>query len=64
MMILVNYLRVRLANKKGQGMVEYGLILGGIAVAAVAAVLLFKGAFTDMFTDLVNYIKGINPVGA
>ncbi len=45
-----------LKNEDGQGMVEYGLILGLIAVAAIAAIILLgpkiKGFFDDANTEL------------
>lgn len=45
-----------LKNEDGQGMVEYGLILGLIAVAAIAAIVLLgpkiKGFFEKANTEL------------
>ena len=38
-------------SEEGQGMVEYGLILGLIAVAAVAALLLLGPKIADMFNN-------------
>ena len=38
-------------SEEGQGMVEYGLILGLIAVAAVAALLLLGPKIADMFSN-------------
>ncbi len=47
-----------LLDESGQGMVEYGLILGLIAVAAITAIIAFKddilGIFTRSGTQLDN----------
>ncbi|MCA9980484.1 MAG: hypothetical protein KDD89_06620, partial [Anaerolineales bacterium] len=39
---------------KGQGLVEYGIILALIAVAAIVAVNLFGDGLTNVFTDFVG----------
>lgn len=44
---------VAVTNKKGQGMVEYGLIVAGIAVAVMAAVFLLGDKIAGFF-DQVN----------
>jgi pilus assembly protein Flp/PilA len=36
----------------GQGMVEYGLIIAGIALAAIAAIWLLGPQIGQMFTDI------------
>lgn len=43
-----NLMRI-LKDEDGQGMVEYGLILGLIAVAAIAAIVLLGPKIKDMF---------------
>jgi pilus assembly protein Flp/PilA len=43
-------LRSILKDESGQGMVEYGLILGLVAVAAVAALLLLGPKISALFT--------------
>ena len=62
MMNTLNYLRVKFASKKGQGMVEYGLILGGIAVAVVAVIALFGPALSAFFQTLIDYLTDNGPV--
>ena len=42
----------KLASKKGQGMVEYGLILGLIAVAVVAILVTMGGQLNNIFTKI------------
>ena len=45
-----NMIRI-LKDEDGQGMVEYGLILGLIAVAAVAVIILLGPKIKAMFQD-------------
>lgn len=61
MMALFTYLKVRLANRKGQGMVEYGLIIGIIAVILVAALTVLKGPLTTLFGNIASIITGNTP---
>jgi pilus assembly protein Flp/PilA len=44
-------------NEEGQALAEYGLILGLIAVVAIAALTLLGGAITGKF-DLINTALG------
>jgi len=44
-MLMIQMVKAILRNEKGQGMVEYGLILALVAVAAI-------GAMTTLGTDL------------
>ncbi len=55
---MFNYLRVRLASKKGQGMVEYGLIIGLIAVLIVGALTIFRDNLSALFTQISSVITG------
>ncbi|MDP2844145.1 MAG: Flp family type IVb pilin [Acetobacterium sp.] len=41
-----------LREEDGQGMVEYGLIIAGIALAAIAAIWLLGPQIGQMFTDI------------
>ncbi len=47
-----------LTDESGQGMVEYGLILGLVAVAAVAALLLLGPKISALFTTAEQTIPG------
>jgi len=38
-------------EEEGQGMTEYGLILGFIAVAVIATMVIFKDEITGLFND-------------
>ena len=63
MLAVLNYLKVRYLSEKGQGMVEYALILA--FVVAVAAVV-FKqgtdnglgGAINGIVTKVTNAVNG------
>ena len=51
-----------LRDENGQGMVEYGLILGLIALVAIAAVVLLGDGVTDIFTgakDKLDTVPGV-----
>lgn len=43
-----------LKDKKGQGMVEYALILAGIAIVVAIALPGLAGAITALFGDVVT----------
>ena len=47
-----------LQNKKGQGMVEYGLILGLISLVAIATMTTMGGTISTMFTTLSGKLSG------
>ena len=57
----VTYLRARLGSKKGQGMVEYGLIIGIVAVILIAALTVLKGPLTTLFSNIATIITGNTP---
>lgn len=44
-------------NEEGATAVEYGLIVGLIAVALIAAVTIFNGALTEMFSNIAELIS-------
>ncbi|MBU9721314.1 MULTISPECIES: Flp family type IVb pilin [Bacillaceae] len=45
-------------EEKGQGMTEYGLILGVIAIGAIAAFTAFGGALIDKVNEVRNSVFG------
>ena len=51
------YLGKYIKNEKGQTMVEYGLIIGLIAVALIAVFVVFNPAVTDMYEQIIEGIK-------
>lgn len=58
---MFNYLRVKFASRKGQGMVEYGLIVGIIAVVVVLALTALKQPIIDLFTNIGTYLGTQSP---
>lgn len=52
-------MRVQRSNRRGQGMVEYGLILGLIAIACIAAMSAFGINMAGMFTGQGGIIQNI-----
>jgi pilus assembly protein Flp/PilA len=50
MKMWMNYVMAKLNNKKGQGMVEYGLIIGLIAVGVIAILTAMGGHLETLFT--------------
>ncbi|NJD01862.1 MAG: Flp family type IVb pilin [Ruminiclostridium sp.] len=48
-------------SKKGQGMVEYGLIVGLIAIAVIAAITLLGGNIRDLFNNVAGTLGAAVP---
>jgi Flp pilus assembly pilin Flp len=46
-------------RQKGQGIVEYGVILGVVAVVALAALQAFTGVIGQMFTRIGSALAGV-----
>lgn len=46
-----------LKDKKGQGMVEYALIIGLVAVVVIAVLVLLGPAIAAKFQTIVNNLK-------
>lgn len=49
-----DYLKALVSNKKGQGMVEYGLIISLIAVAVIAALVILGPKIANLFNNVSN----------
>lgn len=60
-MACLNYLKARFACKKGQGMVEYGLIIGIIAVILIAALTVLREPLKTLFGNIADIITGNTP---
>lgn len=62
---MMKKLMMRLANlfhsEKGQGMVEYGLIIGLIAVVLIAALRLITGGLGNIFGDIATALGVTDP---
>ncbi|MBM6619510.1 Flp family type IVb pilin [Bacillus suaedaesalsae] len=50
-------LKALLSEEQGQGMTEYGLVLGIIAVAVVGFLVTLRGEITGMFQDAVTTVQ-------
>lgn len=61
MMAVLTYLRVKFANKKGQGLVEYGLIIGVIAVIVVAALTILRTPLEGIFDNVGDFLTNHDP---
>ena len=44
-------------DEEGQGMVEYGLIIAGIALVVIAAIWLLGPKISDMFSNINNKVS-------
>jgi pilus assembly protein Flp/PilA len=51
-----NTLRKIFVDESGQGLAEYGLILGLVAILAIAAVLFLKGSITGLLSNVGSSI--------
>lgn len=58
---MMNQVKKFFKEEEGQGMTEYGLILGGIAVVAVVALTTMGDNITTKLNDIAAKI--INPKG-
>jgi Flp pilus assembly pilin Flp len=51
-------LRKFFGNKKGQGLVEYGLIIAGVALICAAAISVFGHKTSDLISAVATIIPG------
>jgi Flp pilus assembly pilin Flp len=51
-------MRKLLRNKKGQGLVEYGILVGGIALVALATISLLGHKTTDLLASVTAALPG------
>lgn len=51
-------MRKMLRNKKGQGLVEYGLIIAGVALICAAAVSVFGHKTNDLISAVTTILPG------
>jgi pilus assembly protein Flp/PilA len=54
---MVNKLKGILIEEKGQGMTEYGLVLGLIAVAVVTTLVALRTEIIKIFNDALTTVK-------
>ncbi|CEG26047.1 Flp family type IVb pilin [Bacillus sp. B-jedd] len=51
-------MKALLTEEQGQGMTEYGLVLGVIAIGVVAILATFKTQIVKMYQDVVKELTG------
>ncbi|KIL37550.1 pilin [Cohnella kolymensis] len=65
---MVNKFKALLKDEKGQGMTEYGLVLGLIAVAVVGALIALRGYIVELFKGVETTVKtgvdGMSPTAS
>lgn len=59
-MLLSLYVRIQnlLRREEGQGMVEYGLIIGLVAIAVVGALVALNGGLNGIFGEITTALEG------
>ncbi len=50
----IEFLPMRLAAKRGQGLVEYALIIAVIAIAVIVAMIFLRGQLQNIFSNIGN----------
>ncbi|NLE24462.1 MAG: Flp family type IVb pilin [Clostridiaceae bacterium] len=61
MMYLFNLVSRMMKSKKGQGMVEYGLIIGLIAIVVIVALGALGGGLNDIFENISGVVETAVP---
>ena len=54
-----NYISLKLKEEKGQGMVEYALLVGLIAVVVIVALVALGPAIRDKFSEITGEITKV-----
>jgi pilus assembly protein Flp/PilA len=54
---LLTKMTIPIKNEKGQGMVEYGLIIALVAVVVIGALVLLGGNITNIFNNVASAIS-------
>jgi pilus assembly protein Flp/PilA len=54
---MMNALKNLIKDEQGQGMTEYGLVLGLIAVAVVAALIALRGHIVKLFDNAEDTVN-------
>jgi pilus assembly protein Flp/PilA len=56
---MMKKMKALLTEEQGQGMTEYGLVLGVIAVAVVAILATMRDQITALFQKVVDSLKAV-----
>jgi pilus assembly protein Flp/PilA len=54
---MVKGMKAFATDESGQGMVEYGLIIGLVAIALVVTVTALNGSLKTIFTNISNHLN-------
>lgn len=54
---MMKKMKALVTEEKGQGMTEYGLVLGVIAIAVVGILVALKGQITTLFQNVSDALK-------
>lgn len=61
---MLKKIKALFTEEEGQGMTEYGLVLGIIAVAVVAILAALRTQIVDMFNNVLTSIQGKGDTGS
>ena len=53
---MLNFIKRLVHEEEGQGLVEYGLIIVFVAIAAIVGVTVFGGDVSDFFENLADKV--------
>lgn len=56
---LMNHFMRLLRDEKGQGMVEYALIIALVAILLIAGLIAFKDQIAAVFTSITTALSGV-----
>ncbi|WP_243354977.1 Flp family type IVb pilin [Bacillus litorisediminis] len=59
---MVEKMKALFVEEEGQGMTEYGLVLGVIAVAVVGVLITLREEILNMFNEVLDTVQGRNDV--
>jgi pilus assembly protein Flp/PilA len=54
----LNYLKSLFSRNEGQGMVEYALLIGLIAIVVIAVLVFLGPAIADQFQEIIDNLGG------
>jgi len=59
---LKSFIVSKLKDEKGQGMVEYALLIGLVAIVVIAVLIFLGPAISDIFKEIIEKLGGEVPV--
>jgi len=54
------FIKRLIKEENGQGMTEYGMMIGFVAVVAIVVMIMFRQEIRDLFTDVTTEIDEKN----